>query len=111
MNESNEKGISWLDRAWQRIVNIFGVILILTGIGIVGFQIFIYLKNRQWIELPLLYLVAFGPNEFVSWLDNPTSWLGLHKIIYGALELIPLSIFSVLVGAAMTSYEAKEQNA
>lgn len=110
MNESSEKRINWLDKAWQRIVNIFGVTLILAGIGIFGFQIFIYLKSGQWIELPLL-MVAFWPSEFVSWLYNPNSWIGLQKIIYGALELIPLSLFLVLVGAAITLYEAKEQNA
>jgi hypothetical protein len=108
MNESNKKEIGWLDRTWEIIVKIIGVIIILAGIGIVGFQIFIYLKNGEWIELPLLYLVTYGPNEFVSWLYNPTSWLGLHKIIYGALKLIPLSLCLILVGAAFTAYTVEE---
>ncbi len=111
MTESNKKRINWFDKAWQRIVNVLGVLLILAGFLIIGFQIFLYLKNGEWIKLPLLYLVAFGPDNFVSWLDNPTSWLGLHKIVYGILDFIPVSLFSMLVGWAMTAYEIEEQNA
>ena len=66
-----------------------------------------YWKNGQWVELPLLYLVAFGPKEFGSWLANPISWLGLHKIVYNVLELMPLSLFSILAGSGMTAYKVK----
>ena len=110
MTESTNKGVTWSDKAWQKIVNVLGVLLILAGLVIVGFQVFLYFKNGQWIELPLLYLAAFGPDEFVTWLNNPTSWVGLHKIIYVLLSFIPLSMCSVLVGWAMTAYEADKQD-
>ena len=110
MTESTKDVVTWLDRAWQKIVNIFGVLLILAGLVIVGFQVFLYFKDGQWTELPLLDLAVFGPEKFVLWLNNPTSWIGLHKIIYGLLNLIPLSMCSVLVGWAMTAYKVDKQN-
>jgi hypothetical protein len=82
----------------QKIVNIFGLLLIFAGLGIVVVQIFLYLKNGQWVELPLLYLTILGPDKFVSWLDNPISWIGFHKIIYGFLNAMPLSLCSMLIG-------------
>lgn len=91
-------------REWGKIVSGLGVLVVLAGFVIVGWQIFTYLKHGEWVELPLLILAALGPEKFVSWLANPSSWLGLHKLLYGFLKFFPVSLFTVLVGAAMVVY-------
>ena len=105
MNDQENNNIGFLDKAWQWLVNAVGVLLILVGIGIFGFQVFTYLKYGEWIEFPLTILASLGPEKYVSWLSNPTSWLGLHKIIDGALKSIPLSLFAIVVGGAMKGYD------
>lgn len=82
----------------------------LAGLGLAGFQVFIYLKSGEWVEVPLKALVEFGPTEFTSWLHAPTSWVGLHKIISGALEFMPLSLSAVNAGAAMMGYQAEPKS-
>jgi hypothetical protein len=65
----------------------------------------------EWEELPLFYLFAlFGPDKFMSWLDNPGSWIGLHKIVLGLRKFMPLSLFVMLVGLPMSLYETKKKN-
>jgi energy-coupling factor transporter transmembrane protein EcfT len=43
-------------------------------------------------------LAAFAPPEVILWLDNPTSWIGLARIVNMILVFMPLSIFLMLVG-------------
>ncbi len=106
MKDQDNNSVGFLHKAWEWVVNAAGGIFILAGIGLYGFQVFMHLKHGEWVEFPLTILASFGPEKFVSWLSNPPSWHGLHKIIEGALELIPLSLFAVLVGVPMASYEA-----
>ncbi len=107
MKKTNAKRISWLARTWQKIVNGVGGILILFGFGALGFQALVYLLNEEWIEIPLLYITSFGPSEFTSWLDNPASWIALHKIVYGILDYVSLPLTLILVGMVMVTYEAE----
>ena len=91
-------------------MNFLGVLLILAGATIVVLQIFVYLKSGRWEKVPLFFLATLlGPDKFLSWLYHPTSWLGLHKIVDGFLKVIPLSLFLLLVGWAMTVYGDKKQ--
>ena len=79
----------------------------LFGFGALGFQAFLYLLNEEWIEIPLFYIASFGPSEFTSWLDNPASWIDLHKIVYGILDYVSLPLTLILVGMVMVAYEAE----
>ncbi|MEJ1392117.1 MAG: hypothetical protein RPU34_14715 [Candidatus Sedimenticola sp. (ex Thyasira tokunagai)] len=105
MNDQDNNRVGFIEKILQWIFNATGILFILAGIGLFGFQIFIYLKHGEWVEFPLTILTSFGPEKLVSWLSNPTSWQGLHKIIDGTLELIPLSLFAVIAGSVMVSYE------
>lgn len=107
MKKTNVKRISWLARTWQKIVNGVGGILMLLGFGALGIQAFLYLLNEEWIEIPLLYITSFGPSEFTSWLDNPASWIALHKIVYGIFDYVSLPLTLILVGMVMVAYEAE----
>ncbi len=111
MAESNKKGITWIGRTWQKLLNVLGVILLYSGAIIIGLQVFVYLMYEEWEELPLFFLLALlWPDKFMSWLDNPGSWLGLHKIVLGLLKFIPLSLFLMLAGLPLSLYEVKKQN-
>ena len=77
------------------------------GFGALGFQAFLYLLNEERIEIPLLLITYFGPSEFTSWLDNPASWIALHKIVYGILDYVSLPLTLILVGMVMVVYEAE----
>ncbi len=79
----------------------------LFGFGALGFQALVYLLNDEWIEMSLLYITSFGPSEFTSWLDNPASWIALHKIVYGTLDYVSLPLILILVGIVMVAYEAE----
>lgn len=100
-----------IEKEWAKIINGLGIVFVLAGPLIVGWQIYIYLKHGEWVELPLLFLAAFGPEKFVSWLSNPSSWFGLHKLVFWILKFFPVSLFSLLLGYAMMVYEPKKTNA
>ena len=110
MTKSKNKIIIWIGKTWQRLVNFLGVLFILSGVALVGLQVFVYLKDGRWEKLPLLYLATLlGPDQFSSWLHHPTSWLGLHNVVDGFLKIMPLTVFLILVGWAMTVYGTKKQ--
>jgi hypothetical protein len=103
--------MTWIGWTWQKLLNILGVTLLYSGAIIIGVQVFAYLLYGQWEELPLFYLFALlGPDRFISWLDSPGSWIGLHKIVSGILEFMPLSLFLMLVGLPMSLYEIKKKH-
>jgi len=92
------------------LVKTVGILFIITGVLIFGGQIFAYLKSGEWHELPFLLLAIFGPDSFVSWLENPKSWIGFHKIVYWLLKVIPISLFLIVVGICMITYERQKEN-
>jgi hypothetical protein len=111
MVKLNKKVMAWTGWIWQKVLNILGVTLLYSGAIIIGLQLFVYLLYGTWEELPLFYLFALlGPDKFMSWLDNPRSWLGLHKIVFGILKFMPLSLFLMFVGLPLSLYEIKNKN-
>ena len=81
-----------------------GYLLFIGGIGIVGWQVFIFLKVGQWVEVPLFSIAFLAPNSIQSWLNDPTTWLGLHKIVMGVLEGCPLSCPLIIFGLGFYWY-------
>jgi hypothetical protein len=96
---------------WREIVGGFGALIILSGFLMIGWQIFTFLKLGEWVKLSLLVLAAFGPEKLAAWLVSPSSWFGLHKLIYGLLEFFPLSLFVMLVGVAVIAYGSNKSEA
>lgn len=91
--------IIWLGLAWW-------------GVMIFGFQIIWWLQEDAWRAAPLLSLFAEQVGKQPSmvptgvfhsdWLANPANWVGLHRIVYGILDFLPLSVS--LYGAAFAIY-------
>jgi hypothetical protein len=69
-------------------------IFMATGFGLLGYQIFLWVKNGVWSEFAIIEVFNFlFKNTAVSeWLSNPESWFGLQKIMEWILQNIPLSV-------------------
>ncbi len=78
---------------------IYGSLIFLIGLMTLGFSLFYYLELGEWVSPTLLDLaLKKGPYDFVNWLEHPASWYGLHKLIYGVLEILHASIFFMFIG-------------
>lgn len=71
-----------------------GALVVVAGIGVLGLQIYRYLRVGEWISMSLFDFLS----PHVSWLGNPQSWFGLYRIVKGAFEIMPLSLAVILVG-------------
>ena len=73
---------------------LIGLLVALAGLGVLGLQLFGYLKIGEWKSVSLLSVAS----PQLPWLDNPQSWFGLHDIVRDALGIMPLSLTLILVG-------------
>ena len=64
-----------------------------------------------------LFVLQMGVDTYLNglsaWLLDPKEWVGLHKIVKGILEIIPISLFLIWLGgmvwgAAMASFAKAE---
>jgi hypothetical protein len=99
--EDDRKGRSWLTRMGYNtrrflggLIVLIGLLVALAGLGVLGLQIYGYLKIGEWKSVSLLSVAA----PQLPWLNNPQSWLGLHAIVRNVLDIMPLSLALVLVG-------------
>jgi hypothetical protein len=85
---------------WGFFIGFLGIILILSGILIFVGQVYIWLKKGEWVEIPLRIVFAIIPegSPLQLWLNDPQSWHGLHKLVIGVLDFIPLSLFLIVLG-------------
>lgn len=60
-------------------------LLILGAIGIVGWQLYTYLKLGEWHSISVITAMRWCE---IKWSFSPTGWLGLYEI----LDFVPLSI-------------------
>lgn len=91
------------------------LLLALIGVCFFGWQVVHYLKTGYWTAISIIRLLDVFPsgNSFVSWVQYPQSWFGLHKIIRWIFDVVPLSLFLVAVGTAISVYffnDAAEMN-
>jgi len=68
------------------------------GLGLVGYQVFLWIKDGVWSEFATMevFNFLFENTLLAQWLDNPESWLGLQKIIEWLLYNIPVSVALIL---------------
>lgn len=71
-----------------------GLAVALSGLAVLGYQTFLFLREGEWISYTLLYLAKFLPDGISQWAIAPDSWFGVHKI----LNASPLSGGLLLVG-------------
>ncbi len=66
---------------------------VLTAIGIVGWQIYSYLKLGEWPSLSVISVLSWCN---IEWARSPSDWVGVHRI----LNEFPLSLASFFAGIA-----------
>jgi hypothetical protein len=86
MNDSNQEDTSVVGFAATLLG--FGI---LGALGILGYQIYFYLRSGYWLSISIITALGWLESE---WALNPTQWLGLHEI----LDSIPLSVTSLALG-------------
>lgn len=93
-------------------LHIIGVCAGYSALWIWGYQIFWWLKDGRWIEFPLMKLLFYIPRELWpswftspnSWLQDPQSWFGLHKLATKALSFtfeLPASLIFFVMWALL----------
>ena len=89
-----------IKRFLSAIVVLTGLLIALAGLGVLGLQVFAYLKTGGWKSVSTLSVAA----PYFPWLNNPQSWFGLNDIVRGMLGLLPLSLALVVPGLLIAGF-------
>ncbi|MCP4299456.1 MAG: hypothetical protein GY783_02620 [Gammaproteobacteria bacterium] len=107
--DDDRQGRGWISRLGYNakrilsgIVVLAGGLFVLAGLGVLGLQVFGYLKVGEWRPVSLLGVAS----PYIPWLNNPQSWFGLHDIVRNALGIMPLSLALILVGWLIAGFGA-----
>ena len=85
----------------------FASLFLISGLGLIGYQVFFWMKDGIWPEfsIEVVFNFLFENTSLAQLLSSPESWFGLQKIVEWLLQNIPLSaaliIPSVLVFSGM----------
>ena len=84
-------------------VGLFGVIILLAGIGLLGYQTLLWLQTGVWTEYPLLAIfnILFENTILHQWIINPYSWIGIQKLFLWFLESTPVSLALIVPGLSI----------
>lgn len=96
----DKRGVGWLLRLVSRAIVIVGGLVAIAGVGILGMQIYTVFKSGSWPSMSLLTTLT----GIFPWLDNPQSWIGLHRIIHWFLDMMPLSLAVFLLGILVAGF-------
>jgi hypothetical protein len=68
----------------------------LSGMAVIAYQSYFWLKLGHWKPLDSrLILNIVLPTNFLQWLHNPSSWVGIKKVIVPVFNF-PLAVFLLL---------------
>ena len=83
----------------------FSSLFLLSGIGLVVYQVFLWMKDGIWSEFQLMVVFnfLFENTLLFQWLNNPESWFGLQKVVEWLLQNIPLSIALIIPSVLIIS--------
>lgn len=82
MKESKQQKQSIGENIFLYLVAIPSYLIGLSGIGVLLYQVYFWLRNGTWKTMPaVLFLVHILPTKFMQWLTDETSWLGVKKMI------------------------------
>ncbi len=90
-------------------LNLAGLLLsslvFFAGIGIVGYQSFVWIKDGVWNAMPLMAVFdfLFENTALQEWVHNPASWTGLHQVIEWNLTNVPLSLVLIVEGGLLSA--------
>ena len=77
---------------------VFASLFLISGLGLVGYQVFLWIKDGVWSEFTVMVVFDFLFENTLAaqWLSNPESWFGLQKVVEWLLQNIPLSVALII---------------
>jgi hypothetical protein len=112
--------------AMLRLLMLGGVAVMFWAVGVLGYQVFLWLRDGQWTALPARLLFIYRPAEWDAaasqgaakllrmvpsfatsasdaWLRHPQSWLGLHMVVIGVLDAVSVPGAAFVVGLLLAA--------
>jgi len=95
------------------IIRYVGSFFILAGFCVFGFQVYSWFNVGHWFEMNLLWLVHWllstqmidlSSSTLVNWFHTPQEWLGFHQSLLLVLDLVPFSLFLVVIGVFLFAF-------
>lgn len=80
---------------WVGLLGAFGFI---SGVGVLIYQLYLWLKLGEWVSMPLSTLLVWLGFDYSS-ITN-IAWVGVQKLVVWCLDL-PLSIAAIMLGFAI----------
>jgi len=102
-NERSDKKYELKRKVYNYLAKVVGSALIVVFILVIGGQLVLYLKNGEWLSLPLDIVVPYLSDDFVQWYFEPLNWVGLHSILAWFLSHVPLSLILLIGGLCFFS--------
>ncbi len=81
-------------------VGFIATLVFCSGLGLIAYQVFLWLKDGVWSEYPIfvLFNFLFESTALHQWMSHPESWFGLQKLLTWVLENTPLSLALIVPG-------------
>ncbi len=98
---------------FRLIIRYVGSFFILAGLCVFGFQVYTWFNVGHWFEMDLLWLVHWllstqtidlSSSTLVNWFHTPQEWLGFHQSLLLVLDLVPFSLFLVVIGVFLFAF-------
>ena len=97
-NERNNMVIKTSIQQFRKLCLFLPFSIAISGMAVLAYQSYFWLKLGQWKSFDsMLVLNIVLPTKILQWLHNPSSWLGLRKIITPVFNF-PLALFLLLFG-------------
>ena len=90
-------------------LSVFGLLLcfavFLSGFGLLGYQIVIWLQDGAWSAMPLMMVFSFlfDGTAFGAWMQNPDAWMGLHHVMEWLLVNTPIFLVLIVDGLILSA--------
>ena len=79
--------------------------IFLSGFGLLGYQIVVWLQDGVWNAMPLMMVFnfLFEGTAFGAWMKNPEAWIGLHQVMEWLLINTPISLVLIVDGLILSA--------
>jgi hypothetical protein len=113
--EATRKELKFLFKRFTMLDYVFGNLsmlglllsftIFLSGFGLLGYQIVIWLQDGVWNAMPLMmvFTFLFEGTAFGAWMQNPEAWVGLHQVMEWLLVNTPISLVLIVDGLVLSA--------
>ena len=113
--EATRKELKFLFKRFTAVDFVFGnlsliglllcFMVFLSGFGLLGYQVVVWLQDGVWNAMPLMLVFNFffEGTALGTWMQNPDSWTGLHQIMEWLLVNTPISLVLIIDGLILSA--------